>query len=116
MSVVVERVHELIAPILADLGLDLYDLDHAGGVLRVVVDRPGGVDMTAIADATTIDEAGEAAATGFARVPWQALVAGDGEARLRELGVTIRVLQRPDGTLPASEDEPDTLAVVARSY
>jgi prolyl-tRNA synthetase len=70
----------------------------------------------ATADATTIDEAGEAAATGFARVPWQALVAGDGEARLRELGVTIRVLQRPDGTLPASEDEPDTLAVVARSY
>ncbi len=54
MSVVVERVHELIAPILADLGLDLYDLDHAGGVLRVVVDRPGGVDMTAIADATRL--------------------------------------------------------------
>ena len=54
MSVVVERVHELITPILADLGLDLYDLDHAGGVLRVVVDRPGGVDMTAIADATRL--------------------------------------------------------------
>ncbi len=51
---VVERVHELITPILADLGLDLYDLDHAGGVLRVVVDRPGGVDMTAIADATRL--------------------------------------------------------------
>ena len=70
----------------------------------------------ATADAATVDEAGEAAATGFARVPWQTLVAGDGEARLRELGVTVRVLQRPDGTLPASEDEPDTLAVVARSY
>jgi prolyl-tRNA synthetase len=70
----------------------------------------------ATADAATVDEAGEAAATGFARVPWQKLAAGDGEARLRELGVTVRVLQRPDGTLPASEDEPDTLAVVARSY
>ena len=44
-----------IAPILADLGLELYDLDHAGGVLRVVVDRPGGVDIDAIADATRLD-------------------------------------------------------------
>jgi ribosome maturation factor RimP len=52
VSVVTERVHELITPVLSDLGLDLYDLDHAGGVLRVVVDRPGGVDLTAIASAT----------------------------------------------------------------
>ena len=70
----------------------------------------------ATADAATVDEAGEAAASGFARVPWRTLVADDGEARLRELGVTVRVLQRPDGTLPESEDEPDTLALVARSY
>ena len=34
---------------LTDLGLELYDLEHAGGVLRVVVDRPGGVDLDAIA-------------------------------------------------------------------
>ncbi len=79
--------------------------------------RPRRRPVTAAtADAATVDEAGEAAATGFARVPWRTLMAGDGEARLRELGVTVRVLQRPDGTLPASEDEPDTLAVVARSY
>jgi prolyl-tRNA synthetase len=70
----------------------------------------------ATAEVSTIDEAGEAAATGFAQVPWRTLVDNDGEARLRELGVTVRVLQRPDGTLPASEDEPDTVAVVARSY
>ena len=44
-----------ITPLLADLGLDLYDLEHAGGVLRVVVDRPGGVDIDAIADATRLD-------------------------------------------------------------
>ena len=70
----------------------------------------------ATAEVATIDEAGEAAATGFAQVPWRTLVAEDGEARLRELGVTVRVLQRADGSLPECEDEPDTVAVVARSY
>jgi ribosome maturation factor RimP len=54
VSSVSERVHTLIEPILADLGLRLYDLDHAGGVLRVVVERPEGVDLDAIAEATRL--------------------------------------------------------------
>ena len=37
---VIERVHLLVAPIVADLGLELYDLEFVGGVLRVVVDTP----------------------------------------------------------------------------
>lgn len=37
---VVERVHLLVAPIVADLGLELYDLEFVGGVLKVVVDTP----------------------------------------------------------------------------
>jgi ribosome maturation factor RimP len=41
-SPVVDRVHSLVAPIVNDLGLDLYDLDYVGGVLRVVVDTPPG--------------------------------------------------------------------------
>lgn len=35
---VVERVHLLVAPIVADLGLELYDLEFVGGVLKIVVD------------------------------------------------------------------------------
>ena len=54
MSSVVDRVHELVAPVLSDLGLELYDLDWSGGVVRVVVDRPGGVDLEAIASATRL--------------------------------------------------------------
>jgi len=54
VSSVVDRVHDLVAPVLSDLGLDLYDLDWAGGVVRVVVDRPGGVDLEAIASATRL--------------------------------------------------------------
>lgn len=41
-SPVVDRVHQLVAPIVGDLGLDLYDLEFTGGTLRVVVDTPAG--------------------------------------------------------------------------
>lgn len=50
---VIERVHLLIAPIIADLGLELYDLEFVGGVLKVVVDTPidseGSVTLDIIA-------------------------------------------------------------------
>ncbi|MEY3700268.1 MAG: ribosome maturation factor RimP [Actinomycetota bacterium] len=40
---VIDRVLALIQPIVSDLGLDLYDIEYTGGVLRVVVDtQPGG--------------------------------------------------------------------------
>lgn len=51
---VVEQVQALVTPVLADLGLELYDLEHAGGTLRVTVDRPGGVDLDALATATRL--------------------------------------------------------------
>jgi ribosome maturation factor RimP len=43
-----DRVEELVAPLLAEADLDLYDLELAGGVLRILVDRPGGADIDAI--------------------------------------------------------------------
>ena len=39
-----------------------------------------------------------------------------GEARLAADGVTVRCLQRPDGSLPRSEDEDDLVAFVGRAY
>jgi prolyl-tRNA synthetase len=68
-----------------------------------------------IADASDIREAAEASRSGFARLPWR-LVRGEGETRLAADGVTVRCLQRPDGSLPGSEDEDDLVAVVARAY
>jgi ribosome maturation factor RimP len=50
----VERVRGVVAPILDDLGLELYDLEHAGGVVRVLVDRPEGVGLDAITTATRL--------------------------------------------------------------
>jgi prolyl-tRNA synthetase len=69
-----------------------------------------------IRDVTTIESAAEAAEEGWARIPYPVLLAGDGEARLRAQAVTVRCLRRPDGTLPLSEDEPDTLAYLAKAY
>jgi ribosome maturation factor RimP len=47
-----ERVRSIVAPLLEERELELYDLELAGGVVKVAVDRPGGVDMEAIGDAT----------------------------------------------------------------
>jgi ribosome maturation factor RimP len=44
-----DRVEALVAPILDAAGLELYDLELAGGVLRVLVDREGGADIDAVA-------------------------------------------------------------------
>ena len=42
-SPVVDRVTSLVGPIVTDLGLDLYDIEYTGGIVRIVVDtQPGG--------------------------------------------------------------------------
>ena len=42
-SPVIDRVTALINPIVSDLGLDLYDIEYSGGILRVGVDaQPAG--------------------------------------------------------------------------
>ncbi|MGA0862640.1 MAG: ribosome maturation factor RimP [Ilumatobacteraceae bacterium] len=50
---VIAAVTALVEPILADLGLELYDLEFAGGTLRVTIDTPpggpAGVDIDTIA-------------------------------------------------------------------
>jgi ribosome maturation factor RimP len=37
-------VRTLVEPIAADLGLDVYDIEHRGGTLRVTLDTPAGSD------------------------------------------------------------------------
>ncbi len=49
---VTDEVRALVEPLVAELGLELYDVEHTGGVLRVTVDRSGGVDLTQVAEAT----------------------------------------------------------------
>jgi prolyl-tRNA synthetase len=68
-----------------------------------------------IAEVSTVDDAATAGAQAWAKLPWSVL-GEDGEARLAESGVTVRCLQRPDGTVPDNETEDDLVAYVARSY
>lgn len=51
---VTERVRDLVDPLLADLGLEIYDIEQAGGTLRITVDRPGGIDLESLALATRV--------------------------------------------------------------
>ena len=56
------------------------------------------------------------ASVGFARVRLGAL-GPDGEDRLAQHALSIRCLQRPDGSLARpGDEEADLVAVVARSY
>ena len=52
MATVADRVAAIVAPTVEALGLDLYDIEHTGAALRVLVDRAGGVDLEAITAAT----------------------------------------------------------------
>lgn len=66
-------------------------------------------------DVASVEEAIEAAATGFARIDW-AMLGPDGERELAQSAITVRCLVRPDGGIPTSDDEDGALAIVSRSY
>ena len=51
---IVERVREVVEPLLANLSLTLYDLELSGSQLRITVEGPDGVDLEAIARATRV--------------------------------------------------------------
>ncbi|MGP4112401.1 proline--tRNA ligase [Streptomyces sp. 4N509B] len=67
-------------------------------------------------DVRTVEEAAEVASGGaWARVPW-AVLGPEGEARLAADAVSVRCLVAEDGSVPASDDAPGTLALVGRAY
>lgn len=48
----IDRVRTLVEPVCAADGVELVDVELAGGVLRVTVDRDGGLDLDAISSLT----------------------------------------------------------------
>ena len=68
-----------------------------------------------ITEVSTVDDAAAAAADGWAKISWSTL-GEDGEAKLAQSAVTVRCLQRADGSVPESDTEPDLVAYVGRSY
>ncbi|WP_203824741.1 proline--tRNA ligase [Actinoplanes palleronii] len=63
----------------------------------------------------TLGEAIEASQTGWARVPWS-VVGEAGEKEANGKAVTVRCLVREDGTMPESDEEPNLIAYLGRSY
>ena len=59
-----DGIRALVVPLVEAEGLELYDVEETGGVLRVLVDRPGGIDLDAVAHVTRLvsDAIDEAAA------------------------------------------------------
>ena len=55
-TVSVQKIADAVAPVVAELGLSLYDVELTGSgrarILRVMIDRPTGIDLEAIAAAT----------------------------------------------------------------
>ena len=49
-----DQIRALVAPLLEAEGFELYDVEDAGAVLRVLVDRPGGIDLEGVARATRL--------------------------------------------------------------
>jgi prolyl-tRNA synthetase len=65
----------------------------------------------------TLDEAVEAAASGWASLPLAAVGGEEGEARLNHAGVTVRCIVGTDGGLASPVEPPeDLVAVVGRAY
>ncbi|MEU5096044.1 proline--tRNA ligase [Streptomyces sp. NPDC020996] len=65
--------------------------------------------------AEAVEAVGSAGAGGWARIPWAAL-GEEGEAALAGHGMTVRCLVAEDGSVPAADDAPGNVAVVARAY
>ena len=57
-STEIDRVHALVAPIAADLQLDVYDIERRGATVRITLDTPpgsdGGITLDSLALATRL--------------------------------------------------------------
>jgi len=51
---VAEMLYDELAPVVDALGLELVDVELTGATVRVTVDRDGGVDLDALADANRV--------------------------------------------------------------
>ncbi|HUF32816.1 MAG TPA: proline--tRNA ligase [Acidimicrobiales bacterium] len=98
-----------VAEVVTRVGLAL------GEIQRGLLDEARQRRRSRTADVSSVAEAVEAAATGFARIPWSKLGDG-GEDELAASGVSVRCLQSADGGLPDTADDPGLVATVGRAY
>jgi prolyl-tRNA synthetase len=68
-----------------------------------------------ITSARSMAEVPEMVSEGWARLDWD-LLGPSGELELASAGITVRCLQRADGSMPDSDTEPGLTAFLARAY
>jgi len=51
---IVERVRATVEPLLANQSLTVYDVEHSGSTVRILIDGPDGVDLDEIAHMTRL--------------------------------------------------------------
>jgi ribosome maturation factor RimP len=52
--VTTDSIRQLVEPALTSAGLELWDVEVARDVLRIMVDRPGGIDLDALSVASDV--------------------------------------------------------------
>lgn len=52
MGPVADRVHDLVEPLVVASGLELVDVEHGPGLLKITLDREGGIDLDTITEAS----------------------------------------------------------------
>jgi len=97
-------------------GAARHVVDLLADVQRSMFDGARRLRGERTVDVSSLEDAEAAAQTGFARIAWS-LVGEDGETALNGKGVSVRCLQRDDGSLPKPGDYgSDVVAYVARAY
>lgn len=122
---VTDRVRDVVLPILTTHEVDLYDLDVSGSLVRVVVDRSGGVDLEALGAVTRAVSRALDDADPIAHRYTLEVTSPGVERRLRRpdhfkgaVGEAVKVRTLPEvdgerrveGTLVAADDEGITVA------
>jgi prolyl-tRNA synthetase len=114
-ATVADRLFGGKAPVSLDAVVETVATRLAEAQPRMLAEATAARDGR-IADVTTVDEAVEAAASGWAKIGWDTLGREEGEARMAESGVSVRCLQREDGSVPEYDTEPGLVAYCGRSY
>lgn len=108
-----ERIRDVVLPVLSDLQLELYDVEAHSSLVRVIVDRPGGVNLDVLADATravsrALDDADPIAHRYTLEVtsPGVERPLKRPEQFIRAVGEQVRVKTSPGAAASSEVDEP----------
>ena len=113
-ATLVSRARESREPIPIDGAAQRIAGSLAGEQAALLADARRLMDDRLVA-VESLADAIEQGADGLASLPWSA-IGTDGERELGRHGVTVRCLQRPDGTLTGDRDADGLVAIVGRAY